>query len=469
MKRLKKILHVISIELIINKILPLILFSALLGIIVPFSFLNAQGSTDKSEFDEDNLPPQVRFIRAYGLDNERFPPIILINNGNMRYKPVVGYEYITIEFDIAASVPPALTAKFVHCTYDWKESENIFLRDLIYNRTTIFDFTAAPIGQNFYSYKVKLRVPNEQVKFKFSGNWKVKIYDMNDEKEAIAETRFFVVEPRAVCRVGMFPEFYNPDFNVSTTGLVVEGVVASNLNLVESNVNRAVLYKNHRWFEPYVISSSYSDEETLQYRYSYATTVSGFVSVGKRFRIEGLPAENSYRIINLADLAYYPMSNQAVRKPFSDLRRDGNFFYADDDGAMITNYVPYGYEDYVYVEFILDPEGHISRDDVFVVGSFNNWKPDAKWKMFYDEKNRYYKLRQWVPRARHNYMFASGKLNIDNLQVERYSYDEFEGNTTAGHQTYIMFIYYHEFDYGGFDSIIAVDAANIAGQVLRYR
>jgi len=143
--------------------------------------------------------------------------------------------------------------------------------------------------------------------------------------------------------------------------------------------------------------------------------------------------------------------------------------YVDDDGAMITDYVPYGYEDYVLMEFILDPDGHISHDDVFVVGSFNNWKPGPKWHMFYDSRDRYYKLRQWVPRARHNYLYASGKLNIDNMKVERYSYDEYEGNTTAGRQTYIMFIYYREFDYGGFDSIIAVGAGNVNGVVLRYK
>jgi hypothetical protein len=54
------------------------------------------------------------------------------------------------------------------------------------------------------------------------------------------------------------------------------------------------------------------------------------------------------------------------------------------------------------------------------------------------------------------------------MQVERYSYDEYEGNTTAGRQTYLMFIYYHEFEYGGFDSIIAVGASNVNGEVLRY-
>ncbi len=453
-----------------NRFAQIALFSTafLLMFFLVYSFeVNAQD--DKPQFDNESIPPQVRFIRAYGLDKEQFPPIVLTGANNQLYQPTVGYDYITIEFDIAASVPPALYAKFVHCTYDWKESENIFLRDIFNNRTTMFDWTSAPIGQKFYDYRAKLQIPNQQVKFKYSGNWKVKIYDMENDEKPICETRFFVVEPRAKCFVSMFPEFYRPEFSVSSTGLVVQGLVTTKKNLIDGNVKRAVLYKNHRWFEPYVISSGFDDERTNKYRYIFGTMVNGFINSRKMFRIEGLPAENSYRILNLADLAYYPITKHAIRPAFSDLPRNGNYLYPDDDGAMITDYVPLGYEDYVYVEFLLDPEGHISNDDVFVVGSFNNWKPSARWQMYYDESDRYYKLRQWIPRGRHNYMYASGKLNIDNMSVERYSYDEYEGNTTAGRQTYLMFIYYHEFDYGGFDSIIAVGGANINGVVQKYR
>jgi len=364
-------------------------------------------------------------------------------------------------------VPPALYAKFVHCGYDWKETENIFLSDIIGTRTTMIEWEAAPIGQTFYDYKGRLAVPNGQIKFKFSGNWKAKIYDMGRDGDPIAEVRFFVVEPKSKVEVGMFPEFYTPEFPVSSTGLVVEGITATNQNLIDGNASTAVLYKNHRWFEPYVISSKYGADETDQYRYRFKTWVNGYLSVGKRFRIEGIPAENSYRIMNLADLASFPSTNQVIRKPFSDLRRDGTFYDIDDDGAMVTDFVPYGYEDYVFIEFLLDPEGRISKEDVFVVGSFNNWIPSPRWQMFYDEEDRYYKLRQWIPRGRHNYLYATGKLNIDNMKVERYSYDEYEGNTTSGRQSYIMFIYYREFDYGGYDALIGVGATNINGQFFR--
>ncbi len=449
-----------------------IFFAVIIFLLFEAFVINAIAQDDEDWLNtggDKKVPSQVRFIRAYGRDNERFPPIVLIGNTSHIYQPVVGYEFITIEFDIAANVPPALYAKFIHCTYDWQESDNAFLRDMMYNRTTVFDWISAPIGQNYYGYKVKLQVPNAQIKFKFSGNWKVKIYEMDNDDKPIAETRFFVVEPRAKCYVGMYPEFYEPVFPVSSTGLVVEGIVSTNLNLVDGNANTAVLYKNNRWFEPYVITSSFDAPFSSQYRYSFGTSVVGFLTTEKRYRIQGLPAENAYRILNLADLAHYPVTNEAIRPPFSDLRRDGTFWEPDDDGAMVTDFVPDGYEDYVFVEFLLDPEGWVSREDVFVVGSFNNWKPDARWMMFYDEEDRYYKLRQFIPRARHNYLYATGSLNIDNGKVERYSYDQYEGNTTAGYHTYIMFIYYREFDYGGFDSIIAVGAGNVAGEVLRYR
>lgn len=424
--------------------------------------------TIKANTDEIEPKTRVVFIRAYGADNENNPPIVLIRDGKSKINPQIGEEYITIEFDVDAPVSPSLYVKFIHCSADWQETDNIFLNDFIKTRTTLFDWQSAPIGQNFYSYRGKIKVPNQQVKFEFAGNWKAKIFDIYNDEKPLAETRFFVVKPKIECEIGMYPEFYESQFPVSTIGLTIEGICRSRTALIDGNVRVAAVYKNHRWYEPYFISdNSQFENQQSSFRYSFNTWIRGFLSAGMRFRIQGLPAENSYRILNLAELGYYPPSVQFIKSPFADLRRNGNFWDYDDDGAMITDYVPFGYEDYVPFEFQLDPEGNISREEVFVVGSFNNWKPSADWQMIYDEEERMYKLRQWLPRARHNYLYATGSLNIDDLQVEKYSYDEFEGNTTGGRQSYLLFVYYREYDYGGYDSIIGVTSSSILSAIKR--
>ncbi len=176
----------------------------------------------------------------------------------------------------------------------------------------------------------------------------------------------------------------------------------------------------------------------------------------------GMMTRNEYRILDLSDQSRYPFTGQPVRMPLSDLRRNGMFYERSDDGALVTTMIS-GYSDeYVPVEILLDPApGGPSEDDVFVVGSFNQWKPDKSWMMYFDEELRLYRCRQWLRRGRHNYLYATGRLSADSDQILDLNYEEFEGNTASASNSFVGFAYYRELDYGGYDGIVAATASNI--------
>jgi hypothetical protein len=309
-----------------------------------------------------------------------------------------------------------------------------------------------------------------QVQFKYAGNWKAKVYEYYNDSIPIAETRFFVVKPKSKTDLRVYTDFYDPKYNfISPTSITLESIVYTDQKLFDGQLNTVVYYRNHRWYEPYYVSSDASISSLNQKsKYYYPTLVGGFASAGKIFRIERIPSENEYRILNLTDLSAFPEIRNIVRSPLSDFRRRGDYFDRDDDGAMITRFVSDYNDYYVNMEFILDPDGWISSDEVYVIGSFNNWKPDASWQMYYDPEDRYYKLRKLIRRARHNYMYATGKMNITSGKIEKIALDEFEGNTSTNSHTYISFVYYKEFDYGGYDSIIGVAAASVYGTYKRF-
>jgi hypothetical protein len=439
----------------------LILFSLFL---FPWLSAPAQESTD----NDIKLPPRIRFIRTYGGNDERNPPVV-IKSSPYNIKSPVGESVVTIEFDVASDVPPILYARFVHCSADWEEDNNVFINNITYLRTSNINWESAPLSSNYYSYRGKLSVPNDQVKFSYSGNWKVLIYEIGREDEILAQARFFVLEPESECQLKLFSDFYEPEYKVAPSGLTMEAEVQAPQALLDNYLNTVVIYKNHRWFEPYVVSQNSSYEQKFEslYKYKFQTMIGGFSSAGKLFRIQGIPAENGYRVLDLSNLAQFPRSNTPVRLPFSDWRRTGSFNDPDDDGAMITDFITPSIDEYVYVEFVLDPDEWISNDDVFVSGSFNNWKPDYSWQMFYDSQNRLYTLRQWVRRGRHNYLYATGRYNEESGRVEKISYDEFEGNTVMTGQTYLAFVYYHAPDFGGYDALIGIGASNMFGPVVR--
>jgi hypothetical protein len=445
----------------------LISAKVLLILLLALCYPNNVFTRDTTEIKEADIkiPPQIRMIRAYGKDDERLPPIIIAGNSTNTANLPFAEDYITIEFDVDAEVPPGFYAKFVHCSYDWQEDDNVFLNDITLLRTSNITWESSPVLSNYYSYRGKLQVPNEQVKFPFAGNWKMKLYDLYDNITVYGEVRFFVVNTKVESEMYLYSDFYEPESKVTPSAFNIEIVASSLQQLYDTRLNRAVVYRNNRWYEPYYITELFSNPNEQLYKYKFQTMVSGFSTVGKIFRISGIPAENAYRILNLGNIAMFPNISTPVRLPLSDLRRNGMYYERDDDGVMITRYITHNDDNYANVEFLLDPEGWVSNYDVFVSGSFNNWKPDAKWQMYYDENDRYYHLRQWVRRGRHNYMYATGKYNYETGMIEKIAYDEFEGNTVTSGSTLIAMIYYREFDYGGYDALVGIAASNIYGSI----
>ena len=400
--------------------------------------------------------PQLRFIRSYGGTNEMAPPVVLLQE--VDDPSIVGSSFATIEFDISASTIPNLYALLVHCKPDWTEDDNTFLSSVV-NRTSVFDWAIAPQRSRYYNYRGFLKVPNVQIDLRFSGNWKVKIYAMDDDR-FLGEARIFIVDPQALCRFNFMTDFYEPKARVSSIALTLEAIIdAPSSDLMDSYMHTTVFYRNHRWNEPFVVSNKYSYDNNI---YDVGTHIAGVFPAAKVFRVSRIPAQNEYRVLDLTNLAMFPYTGEPVRMPLSDQRRNGMFIERSNDGAMVTSMVSSANDEYVPLEFILDPSpGYPSEHDVFIGGSFNNWKPDRSWMMSYDETLGRYRLRQWVRRGRHNYMYATGSVNVDDGSVRDLSYEEWEGNTASNSNSYIAFTYYTVQEYGGYDGIVAVGASNI--------
>ncbi|MBL7997093.1 MAG: hypothetical protein JNL32_00505 [Candidatus Kapabacteria bacterium] len=414
------------------------------------------------------FPPVVRFVRIYGGTNELLPPVLLVRQRSASL-PIFGEKTITVELDIQASIPPTFVATFVHCTADWREDGNGFLNDIAFMRTTNIQWTMSPAVSRYYSYRGVLSFPNETIRIPYGGNWKVQFRELGDTA-LYAEARFFALDYAMDCTVDVFNDFYEPVRRASPVALTLEATAGGNQGIADVQLHTAVFYRNHRWNEPFVASQStgaFAGGGATGRRFGINPTVRGMASAGKRFRVEQLPAENDYRVLDMTQTGLFPRSTVPVRLPLSDLRRNGGFLLRADDGAMVTRGISMSDDDYIPVEFVLDPENRLPADDVFVIGSFNNWRTTAEWQMRYDEENRLYTLRQWIRRARHNYCYATGRENADTRIIENMSFEEFEGNNAGAGHTFIAFIYYRDPSFGGYDSIVGIGASSVFGQVRR--
>ncbi|MFQ3579992.1 MAG: type IX secretion system plug protein domain-containing protein, partial [Bacteroidales bacterium] len=171
----------------------------------------------------------LRGVRIYG-DNETLPPVLVLNNSS-GYSTNIGSEKITVELDIFANVPPNLYARFVHCTADWKETENIFYQELYHRRFSNIRWDVAGYTNPFFSHRGYFTFPDFSIPIKYSGNWKVKFYSYDDDKDEFAEAKFFVVEPRAQASMSIWNSMYSTKYNVSSTSYNFDVQVWSKLNL----------------------------------------------------------------------------------------------------------------------------------------------------------------------------------------------------------------------------------------------
>ncbi|MGA1249771.1 MAG: hypothetical protein ACO3YM_04715, partial [Candidatus Kapaibacteriota bacterium] len=135
-------------------------------------------SDEKDETMRKAVPPQVKFVRVYGGDDESQPPIALCSRPTNIRRPNIPFNFthVTIELDMQSPTPPQMFVVFTHCNADWTEHDNAFLNDPALLRTSSIDWRIAPPASVWYSYTGTLKIPNEHVKFNFCGNWKAKFY-----------------------------------------------------------------------------------------------------------------------------------------------------------------------------------------------------------------------------------------------------------------------------------------------------
>jgi len=406
----------------------------------------------------DDERPVLRMIRAYGGTSEFQPPVVAIEGPNSIAAPVIAQRFATVEFDVSAANIPNVYVRVTHCNVDWTESTNGFLNDVT-NRTMLIDWTLAPARSRYFQYRGKVRVPNEQLTLRFPGNWSVRVYDL-DTDSLLGEARIFVVMPMATATMNFMTDFYQPVNRVSGIALTLETVVkADPSRLLDNFVHTVACYRSNRWRQPFIASQRYRTSANAP---TVTSAVLGMLAGGKVFRVERIPAENEYRILDLTSAGLFPSTGAPVRMPFSDQRRNGQFFQRADDGVLSTTAVSGADDEYIPLEFLLDPApGRPSEHDVFVVGSFNDWQADRTWQMYYDEQLRLYRLRQWVRRGRHNYMYATGRVSADDGSLLDLNFEEFEGNTASAGHGFVSFIYAQMQEYGGYDGIVGVTTSNI--------
>ena len=117
-------------------------------------------------------------------------PVVRLGSHSIKDRIIISFDDFTHQYN-------RYTYKIEHCEADWSVSEQLFESDYIegfYDGNTIDDL-AESLGTYAQYTNYKLTIPNERCSIKMSGNYRLTVYDENDNNRKVLEACFMVVEP----------------------------------------------------------------------------------------------------------------------------------------------------------------------------------------------------------------------------------------------------------------------------------
>lgn len=110
-------------------------------------------------------------------------------------------DIINIGFDDLTHSYHRYVYKIEHCDADWSVSDQLFTSDYIegFADGSTIDDNEESINTNVLYTHYKLRIPNENCQLKMSGNYKLTVYDENDNNRPMFTACFMVLEPEMEC------------------------------------------------------------------------------------------------------------------------------------------------------------------------------------------------------------------------------------------------------------------------------
>ncbi len=354
-------------------------------------YLMAQKPFRTTVFDANFRTLQV------GVKGQNFVlPIIELN----------GLDVIKISFDEMSHLSRTLSYKVMHCNADWTVSQlstNEFLQG--FTTASITDFKRSANTSYLYTH-YSFELPNNDMRFKVSGNYVVVIYEDNRDNEALAYACFSVVEPKvgveAKVRSNTDIEINNSlqqlDFDILTGNYTIRNaheelkVVVRQNNRIDNavkdlkptfmgssrlsynNNNRALIFEGGDEYRRFDISSIYAAAQGVE-RFEYKS-----------------PGYEAFLLSNKIN------SSRTYQHDF------------DVNGKFLINYQEHMFDidveaDYMMVHFELQAPQPFFDGLLYIAGEFNHNIFDANSRIDYDNQTRSYRKSMLLKQGGYNYHY----------------------------------------------------------------
>lgn len=365
--------------------------------------------------------PQVKTLQVVVNQDWLSPPVMRLGSDDV----------LNIGFDELSHTFHRYIYRLEHCEADWSPSEDLFESNWLegFNGNTIEDYENSLNTTVLYTH-YWLQIPNDRCQLKMSGNYRLHIYDEDDDDKEVLCAEFRVVEP--LMKVGMsITTNTDIDFNQSHQQVSMT-VLYGNVNVsnVEDQIRTVVMQNGREDNQKLNVKPNYVRSDRLQWEHNQALI---------------FDAGNEYRKFEILDVSHPTMGIDRMRWdgtnyhafPFVNGPRPSYIFDHDADGAFyIRNSDNIENDrtcDYVYVHYKMLAEDY--QDDVIIDG---NWTTEdaANYVMTYDAGERSYNATVLQKQGYYSYQYLlrDGEGNT-RVMPEEGSFFETENR-------YQAFVYY---------------------------
>ncbi len=375
-------------------------------------------------------------IQLYPKGNEIGLPVIVLNN----------QKALQLEFDILGEDAPYLYFEIQHFNFDWTKQD---LNSLDF----ITGFSTGSIDNYEFSFNTsqlythyQLEFPNEQTKFKASGNYKILVYE-DDPENILFEKRFYVTEQ-----------------SVQIAGVVDNSISASSYES-EHEISFTVDYRSiqannpRNDFKANVQQNQRLDNELKNIEVTrMGTQQLIFDNPFKQTMLAG----NEFRWFNTESIRY---KNEAVAEIMSDHNPVDVWLYPDQprykskfiewndyNGQYVINFKegrrPDIEADYVNVHFTFENLPNLAGKEVYVFGALTDWqiKPEAKLNL--NARQNLLESTLFLKQGNYDYQYLVKDGN-------QYTVVPTEGSFYRTENNYIVYCYYSPFG-ARFDRLVGL-------------
>lgn len=313
-------------------------------------------------------------------------------------------ERINISFDDLTHTYHRYVYKIEHCEADWTVSDQIFSSDFIegfQDGNTIDDIVESINTNTLYTH-YSLQIPNENCALKMSGNYKLTVYDENDNNRPVLTACFMVVEPVMNVALGVTT---NTDIDINKSHQQVTMTVNYGGMTVTDPASqiKTVFMQNRRW-----------DNAKINPRPQY------FMPDGLKWehcRDLIFQAGNEYRKYEILDVDHPTMGIDRIvwdgdnyhAYPYVCTPRPNYLYDEDANGAFyirnsdnIENDIS---SEYVYVHYTLKTPQRYDGD-IYVNGAWTNDQLTSEYLMTYDDINKCYTATIMQKQGYYSYQFV---------------------------------------------------------------